>query len=117
MLKKGAQPKPGSGGAGAPGAGVALQLGGGGGQVPDAKDGDTGTNPQQLNGGGRGGVTVATLLVEGEAPSGEARTQLRQAVEASARQAESELQNQRVPVTLRQVARDYFDRLQGRSDD
>ena len=117
MLKQGAQPSPGTGGGITPGGGVALQLGGGGGQVPDARDGETGTQPEQLGGGGRGGVTVATLLVEGEAPSGEARTELRLAVEASARQAESDLQNQRVPVSLRQVARDYFDRLQGRADD
>lgn len=96
---------------------MALQLGGGGGQVPDARDGETGTRPEQVGGGGHRGVTVATLLVEGEAPSGEARTELRQAVEASARQAEAELQNQRVPLSLRQVARDYFDRLQGRTDD
>jgi hypothetical protein len=56
-------------------------------------------------------------LIEGEAPSGEARHELRQAVEAGMRTAESELENQRIPVTLRQVARDYFDRLQGRTED
>ena len=42
---------------------------------------------------------------------------LRQVIEASARTAESDLQNQRIPGSLRQVAEDYFDRIQGRTDD
>lgn len=96
---------------------MALKLGGGGGQPPDTKDGETGTQVKRLNGAGHRGVTVATLLVEGEAPSGEAKKQLRQVIEASARTAESDLQNQRIPGSLRQVAEDYFDRIQGRTDD
>ncbi|MGE4620003.1 MAG: hypothetical protein AAEJ04_09380 [Planctomycetota bacterium] len=94
-----------------------MQLGAGGGSAPDTREGSTDTTPEKVSGGGHQGVTVATLLIEGEAPSGEARQELRQAVESGIRTAESELENQRVPVTLRQVARDYFDRLQGRTED
>jgi len=42
---------------------------------------------------------------------------MRTAVAASSRLAESDLEQQRVPASLRQVARDYFDRLQGRTED
>ncbi len=96
---------------------MALQLGNGGGTPPEAKDGETDTQVERLQGRGHQGVTVATLLVEGAAPSGEAKQQLRQAIEASSRTAESELENQRIPASLRRVAADYFDRIQGRTDD
>ncbi len=108
--------RPGAGSSGG-GAGQGLQLGAGGGTRPEAKDGDTENQPETLNGGGRGGVTVATILVEGEAPAGDARVSLQQAVEASSRIAESDLDRQRVPATLRQLAEDYFDRLKGRTED
>ena len=96
---------------------MALRLGTGGGQPPDTKDGETGTQAERLQGRGHQGVTVASLLVEGAAPSGEAKKELRQAIEASARIAESDLDNQRIPASLRRVAAEYFDRIQGRTDD
>ncbi|MDE0959266.1 MAG: hypothetical protein OSB09_00635 [Planctomycetota bacterium] len=94
-----------------------MQLGLGGGSSPSAKDGETSSTPEKLPGKAHPGQTVATLLVEGEAPSGEAKAILRQAVKAGSRIAESELKIQRVPASLRQVAQDYFDRLQGRTED
>jgi hypothetical protein len=94
-----------------------LQLGRGGGQRPEAKDGETSSRPETVSGRGHQGVTVATILVDGEAPTGEAKEIMRTAVAASSRLAESDLEQQRVPASLRQVARDYFDRLQGRTED
>lgn len=98
-------------------AGPGLQLGPGGGASPAAKDGETSSTPEKLTGKAHPGQTVATLLVEGDAPSGEAKATLRQAIQAGSRIAESELKTQRVPASLRQVAQDYFDRLQGRTED
>ena len=71
----------------------------------------------QLPSGGSGGQIVSTMLVRGEAPSGEAKKEFSKAVEASGRLSESEIEQQRLPSALQKVAKDYFDRLQGNSSD
>ncbi len=73
--------------------------------------------PEQLPGGGSGGQIVSTLLTRGEAPTGDAKREFVEAVQSSGRLAETEIEKQRLPASLRKVTRDYFDRLQGRTDD
>ncbi|MAJ29070.1 hypothetical protein CBD41_06795 [bacterium TMED181] len=75
--------------------------------------------PEQLPGGNSPapGKIVSTFLTRGEAPAGEARREFSETVASSSRVAESEIEKQRLPAALKKVTRDYFDRLQGRTDD
>ncbi len=73
---------------------------------------------EQFPGGGPNpGKIVSTILTRGEAPTGEARREFVETVKSSSKIAESEIEKQRLPASLKKVTRDYFDRLQGRSDD
>ena len=88
--------------------------GGGGGKPPEAGDGKTGNDPAQLSGNQHPGRTIGSFLVEGEAPRGDSRAELKEVLQASRRFAEEAIQHERIPAELRQVVEDYFNRLNER---
>lgn len=88
--------------------------GGGGAPPGEAPAGETGSDPAQLSGHRHPGKMVGSFLEKGEAPAGEARTEVAEALRASQRVAEESLEKERIPAELRQVAKDYFEKLNRR---
>jgi hypothetical protein len=103
MLGQGNRPGPGTGG-----------KGGGGGLPGEAPPGETGHDPSQVTAPRHPGKMIGSFLEKGEAPAGEARLEVEEALRSSARVAEESLEKERIPAEMRRVARDYFERLNRR---
>jgi len=100
-----------------PGAGSSGTGGQGRGSSPpgEAPEGPTGSTPEQLTGPKHRGKMIGSFLEKGEAPPGEAQLEIEQAIRASQRLAEESLEKERIPAELREVAREYFERLNRRA--
>ncbi len=97
------------------GAGGTGGVGRGSSPPGEAPPGETGNEPDQVSGHRHQGKMIGSFLEKGEAPVGEARVEVVEALRASARVAEESLEKERIPAELRRVARDYFDRLTKRA--
>lgn len=111
----------GQGAAVATGANPGMGAGGTGGQgrgsspPGEAPEGPTGNSPEQLTGQKHQGKMIGSFLEKGEAPAGEAQLAVEEAIRASQRLAEESLEKERIPAELREVAREYFERLNRRA--
>ena len=81
---------------------------------PEGPDAETGNNPHQLAGKKHAGEMIGSFLEKGEAPAGESRVAVAEAIKASQRVAEESLEKERIPAELREVAKKYFEKLNER---
>ncbi len=86
------------------------------GNSPPGEDplGKTGTKEEQLSGPRHKGEMIGSFLEKGEAPAGEARVEVAEAIRAGQRVAEESLDKERIPAELREVAKQYFEKLNER---
>ena len=101
-------------------AGGAKGRGGTGGQgqgnAPpgEAPPGETGNKAEQLAGHRHQGEMIGSFFEKGAAPAGESQAELVEAIRASQRVAEESLEKERIPAELREVAKQYFEKLNER---
>lgn len=72
---------------------------------------DTGSKAEKLKGERHKGKIVGSYLKQGEAPKGEAKLELEQAIRSGSRIAEEALEQERMPAELKEIPKQYFDRL------
>ena len=99
-----------------PGRGNGGTGGQGRGSSPPGEDplAKTGTKEEHVTGPRHKGEMIGSFLEKGEAPAGESQVEIAEAVRASQRVAEESLEKERIPAELREVAKQYFEKLNER---
>lgn len=81
---------------------------------PESAPGETGSKPTKLSAAGRHkGKIVGSFLKEGKAPKGEAKLELQEFISSGSRLAEESLERERLPAELKEIPRQYFERISG----
>lgn len=79
--------------------------------MPEAAGGETAAKPEQLHGERHQGKMIGSFLEQGMPPTGEARLELQQLILSESRYAEQSLEQERIPAELKEIPKQYFEKI------